>query len=494
MPTIQRLTPHYGQPQDAARISDKWASRIPDALLQSQTASVNGNPVTTIGTVTKKPTAGGIMSVHASAAVNMQRTPFKNPYASGNGKGFWLLMQFTAETLQDKIIAAFGSDSGSAGNTVFAGGVFTSGTFRSLHGGSTATSSTWQDSGVVVTDGKPHTALVYTATSAAGGTAYYKGFLDGKKYVDTTEAIALGDLWYAYLCAGGPRRTTDLAGFDGNVGLVACILDDMPDALAESITRNPWQIFADRKRQIYISAASGVSAALTGQGVTVAQGSMVAAITAPLTGHSIPLGQGTVTVDPGGVSAALTGQSASVALGNVSPVVTVAIAGQSIPLSLGTMVPAFERAITGQGVTASLGSVVAAVAPALSGQSITVSTGAVSVGGDIVRALTGQSLSISQGNVLIPGAVIQEEITYAPPRKTRAPNFAPRKEPAKTEAKKKPKAKAAPKQEPRNRLRMANELIVPDTMLDLMQKRREQQAIERQHLYNIRARAALLAA
>lgn len=195
-----------------------------------------------------------------------------------------------------------------------------------------------------------------------------------------------------------------------------------------------------------------------------------------------------------GITAALTGQSASVALGNISPVVTVGITGQSIPLSLGTLVPAFERAITGQGVTTSLGSVVAAVAPALTGQSITVSTGAVSVGGDIVRALTGQSLSISQGNVLIPGAVIQEEITYAPPRKTRAPNFAPRKEPAKPEAKKKHKAKTAPKQEPRNRLRMANELIMPDTMLDLMQKRREQQAIERQHLYNIRARAALLAA
>lgn len=240
--------------------------------------------------------------------------------------------------------------------------------------------------------------------------------------------------------------------------------------------------------------ASGITAALTGQSITIAQGSMVADITAPLTGHNIPLAQGTVTVDPGGVTAALTGQSASVALGNVSPVVTVGITGQSIPLSLGTLVPAFERAITGQGVTTSLGSVVAAVAPALTGQSITVSTGAVSVGGDIVRALTGQSLSISQGNVLIPGAVIQEEITYAPPRKTRAPNFAPRKEPAKPEAKKKPKAKAEPKPEPRNRLRMANELIMPDTMLDLMQKRREQQAIERQHLYNIRARAALLAA
>lgn len=146
-------------------------------------------------------------------------------------------------------------------------------------------------------------------------------------------------------------------------------------------------------------AASGITAALTGQSITAAQGSLTAAITAPITGQSVPLGQGTVTVDPGGVSRAVTGQAANVVLGNVSPVVSVALTGQSIPLALGNITQGFERAIAGQGVTASVGSVSAAVAPTLSGQSITVSVGSVGVGGNITRALAGQGLTVSLGNL-----------------------------------------------------------------------------------------------
>ena len=238
--------------------------------------------------------------------------------------------------------------------------------------------------------------------------------------------------------------------------------------------------------------SSGITAALTGQSITVAQGSTVAAITAPLTGQSIPLAQGTVTVDPGGISAALTGQSASVALGNVSPVVTVAISGQSIPLSLGTMVPAFERAITGQGVTASLGSVVAAVAPALSGQAITASTGTVSVGGDIVRALTGQSLTVEQGNVAIlaasndatGGYYIRLPHDY---RRKRKQQDEPEVEPVKTV---KRKAKKKPETYPSDINKLSP--YVP-ALFDVLAQRQAAQ-MEYRRMYNIRARAALLAA
>ena len=206
-----------------------------------------------------------------------------------------------------------------------------------------------------------------------------------------------------------------------------------------SLHNNPWQTLKPRKRELYVNVAGGVTAAITGQSIALAQGSVAAAITAPLTGQvvplalgtvaagvsaaltgqaastaiggvspvvtaaltgqSVPLAVGTVTV-AGGVSAAITGQSLALAIGSVSPVVSVALTGQGVPLSLGTMVPAFERAITGQGLSLAIGNLSAAVAPALTGQPVTVSVGSVGVGGNVTRALTGQGLTVSLGNVV----------------------------------------------------------------------------------------------
>lgn len=142
-----------------------------------------------------------------------------------------------------------------------------------------------------------------------------------------------------------------------------------------SWTKNPWQIFKPRKRELYVKLAGGVTAAITGQAITVGLGSTSAAITAPLTGFSLPAG-----------------------LGSVSAAVSYGLTGQGVPVSVGNVTPGLSHPVTGQGLTASLGSFSAAVAPTLSGQSITVSVGDVVVaGGPVARTLSGQGLTLSLG-------------------------------------------------------------------------------------------------
>lgn len=118
------------------------------------------------------------------------------------------------------------------------------------------------------------------------------------------------------------------------------------------------------------------------------------------------------------------------------------------------------------------------------------------------------------GNIAIDEVAqpVQEEITYAPKRKTRAPNFAPRPEASqpkvetKTPEVKKPDEEKIEAKKPNiNRLRVVNSLIQADAMLALTQYGQRSAAGKQQEtvrseeirlliMYNIRARAALLAA
>lgn len=225
------------------------------------------------------------------------------------------------------------------------------------------------------------------------------------------------------------------------------------------LSANPWQIFRPRKREIYLVAAASGAADANSAGVA------------------------TVT----GVSGAIAGSDGvSVGVG-AAPGISGVIAG-SVASSAGTSTAQADTSGTIAEATAS--SAGTSTASGISG-AIQGSVGA-SSGLAIVTGVTGNP-------------VAQEETSYA--RKARAPNFAPRKEPKQPEAKKKPKAKVekveAKQEKPGiNRLRVVNNLIPPDSMFVLMEKRKqqqeileiEQQEISRLIMYNIRARAALLAA
>jgi hypothetical protein len=79
---------------------------------------------------------------------------------------------------------------------------------------------------------------------------------------------------------------------------------------------------------------SGVTATLTGQQVTAAQGSLSPAVTVALTGQGIAISQGAVTTSVG-VTAALTGQSTTASQGGVLAAVVTAVTGQSISAAQG---------------------------------------------------------------------------------------------------------------------------------------------------------------
>lgn len=113
-----------------------------------------------------------------------------------------------------------------------------------------------------------------------------------------------------------------------------------------------------------------------------------------------PLERRITVVVESGVTAALTGQSLSLAQGAASPTVTTGLSGQSLALAQGAVVGSVVSAITGQSIALAQGSVTAAIVAPLTGQAITLAQGTVGVAGDIVRALTGQSVGIAQGQMV----------------------------------------------------------------------------------------------
>jgi len=208
-----------------------------------------------------------------------------------------------------------------------------------------------------------------------------------------------------FLGKRGASGTSFPYPLDGWISLSALSKQAVPDAYAAELSLNPWQIFEPEDDTIWVPSAGGVSAALTGQAGTVTLGSLTAEVTAPLTGQNVSLAQGTVVVDPGGVTAALTGQAVSAELGSFSAEITAPLTGQSITISQGTLVPALESAITGQSASVALGSMVGAVAPALTGHNIPLAQGTLVAA--VVSAITGQSASFAQGTVVVDtGGVI----------------------------------------------------------------------------------------
>ena len=141
-------------------------------------------------------------------------------------------------------------------------------------------------------------------------------------------------------------------------------------------------------------SVGGVTAALTGQSITAAQGSVSVQVQSSLSGQSSSLSQGSVVVASANVTAALT--------------------GQAIQIAQGLIVAGVATAITGQGTTVTTGSVIAAIAAPITGQPVAIAQGAVVVGGDIVRALTGQNIPAAIGTVSVLSAAnaFSQEVAF----------------------------------------------------------------------------------
>ena len=176
----------------------------------------------------------------------------------------------------------------------------------------------------------------------------------------------------------------------------------LPDALALSLSGNPWQIFQARPRNLFTASggAGDVTAAVTGQSYTLSNGVLVPALSVGVSGQSYSHTLGTLTASVGtNVTLELTGQSYSLTQGSVDTSIAKGLTGQSYALSQGSVDTSIAKGLTGQSYTVSQGSVTDAIQVGLIGQSYSLTQGTlgVTVGNNVTVGLTGQSYTLSQG-------------------------------------------------------------------------------------------------
>jgi hypothetical protein len=127
----------------------------------------------------------------------------------------------------------------------------------------------------------------------------------------------------------------------------------------------------------FAPATQTVSVALTGQGATYSQGTLVPGNSVPLTGSLVTYGQG-----------------------NLVPGSSLALTGLAGTYSQGTLIPAPSIPLVGQAATYSQGAITPATSVPLVGQLGTYSQGNVLVPGDVTVALTGLVATYVQGDLV----------------------------------------------------------------------------------------------
>jgi hypothetical protein len=167
---------------------------------------------------------------------------------------------------------------------------------------------------------------------------------------------------------------------------------------AAPLNTEPFPIVAALTGQSLTAAQGSVtistSPALSGQGITASSGSVVATSTIGISGQSVTAAGGTLTP---AFSFTLTGQALTVARGSVTPGMDLALSGQSVSVAQGSIALTFSVAVSGQSITAAQGSTAASSSIGLSGQSITVSRGSLLASSGL--ALTGSGIAAAQGSL-----------------------------------------------------------------------------------------------
>lgn len=335
--------------------------------------------------------------------------------------------------------------------------------------------------------GDERLAIVTRSVASSNTSVYIDGVLASTTTATTATPSATADLRI------GARQYLSFEDYLNGAIYLAAVWDRVLSASeVAKLAKNPWQLYAKHDQDIYAKAPAGVGSVAASAGTASVSG--IGASVATTAGASNGVG-----------AASGVGASSVTTVGSSSGIGAASGVGLGATNSVGSSTGAGAVSGVGASVSNSVGSssgiaTASGIAPVEAGSGVASSAGVATAGGigaSIVAAVGASSGSASVSGISGNGVIIApEETSYAPQRKVRAPNFAPRKEPAKPEAKKKPKAKVEPKPEKPsiNRLRVVNDLMAADSMFEFMEKQRQQQAIERQRMYNIRARAALLAA
>ena len=281
----------------------------------------------------------------------------------------------------------------------------------------------------------------FVLTAGAAGMRIYR---DGQLIASSSTAVTRGNPTGCFFGVGiDPNNSgsvTSMADTAATYYQQAFWNNQLPDALALSLSANPWQLFAPLPRRIWVPAAggSGGTAALTGSSVAASAGTLAPSSTIPLSGQAATASAGTLTPS---VSAALSGQTAPASAGTVSTTVTIALTGTAVTASAGTVTYSagnnISLTLTGAEVTASAGnlglsstvsvsgSAAAASAGtltpgtsvAVSGTAVTASAGTVtySANQDLTLALSGEAVQVSAGTITVIGGVSAVAVTSGAP-------------------------------------------------------------------------------
>ena len=211
-------------------------------------------------------------------------------------------------------------------------------------------------------------AIFDTATS-------YRLFINGTQITETS-SVGAGTPAPTFTSydVGQSVQSTAANRLTGGV-LWAKVWDRVP-SISEiaDIGNLPWQVSTPKKRNIWVGVAGGgITAALTGQLLSVGQGSVTANVSTAITGQLISVGQGNV-------STGIIGQLISVGQGTVTANISTALTGQLVSIGQGNI----SIGLTGQLLSVGQGSVTAIIITPITGQFISVAQGSVTAvnGGD----------------------------------------------------------------------------------------------------------------
>lgn len=379
---IRRQIPWSRQPQTPVGVENKYATAL---AFNPAFGSTH-----TLAATTKTPSSKGIAQnfTGTSSNVNMGKTVARNIFYLSPGWGMWWVYP-TSVAVNTGLGARFNATNG--GWDIWYNGAGQIQLRIDCAGSNGVTTST---AGAMVAN---TWNLVIVRYNGLWNTNYHAEiWVNG---INVTASSTAGTTSHAEdqsddLFLGNTAAAWAYASVTGDVPLFALGRKWLSDGEIKELSANPWQIFAPLQRTFAVGAAeAGVTAAITGQGLAVAQGTLPAQVQSSLSGQALNLAQGTVVVEAG---------------------VTTALTGQAIQIAQGSIVAGVSTALNGQTVTTALGSVTAAMQATITGQAVTAALGDVWLAGDIVRAITGQSVTTYLGTVSVLAAsnTFSQEVAF----------------------------------------------------------------------------------
>lgn len=266
MTMIPLVRPWTEQPPAGWDFASRWGGKIGTSIIGDRTS--DGSVLTTVGTTGTTETAFGRASTHSGAGTNLRRALIRNYSIGTIDKAATLLAVFrTTTTALDKFIAAFGSDNGATGNTLFgfATGTSLASTLR-VFVGNNSINTTQEYVGVGLNSGRVHVAAVALDAfdnSTSTARVALNGVLQTSFSVSATGTLNT----YNWVVAGGTRRTTDLAGPACEVVAVVPFRVALSNDELVALTAQPWEaLFEPRRIYVPFSAAAGGTPTLTDPG------------------------------------------------------------------------------------------------------------------------------------------------------------------------------------------------------------------------------------